>query len=287
MASTARNFPFVILGDGINIPLLGYGSGTAWYKKTTDESIDRELVNSIKTAIRLGYRHLDGAEVYGTEPELGLAIKESGVIREDLFVTTKVNANIADIPGAIDLRHPYLIHSPFFAESDDDLQKAWAAMERVKAAGKARSIGVSNFLQEHLEAILSTATTPPSINQVEFHPYLQHGNLLEFHRDRGITTASYGPLTPINRARGGPLDQMLSGLAKKYAVSEGEILLRWVIDCGSVAITTSSKESRLSSYLRALTFKLTPKEVNELSRLGQQAHFRAFWRNKFAPSDRS
>ncbi|PYI16174.1 NADH/NADPH-dependent indole-3-acetaldehyde reductase [Aspergillus japonicus CBS 114.51] len=281
MASTARNFPFVRLGDGIKIPLLGYGSGTAWYKKTTDESIDRELVNSIKTAIRLGYRHLDGAEVYGTEPELGLAIKESGVIREDLFVTTKVNTNIADIPGAIDLSLRKLQLSYV------DLYKAWAVMERVKAAGKARSIGVSNFLQEHLEAILSTATTLPSINQVEFHPYLQHGNLLEFHRDRGIRTASYGPLTPINRARGGPLDQMLSGLAKKYAVGEGEILLRWVIDCGSVAITTSSKESRLSSYLRALTFKLTPKEVNELSRLGQKAHFRAFWRNKFAPFDHS
>ncbi|RAK80106.1 aldo/keto reductase [Aspergillus fijiensis CBS 313.89] len=296
MSSTARNFPFVRLSDGINIPLLGYGSGTAWYKKATDESIDRELVDSIKTAIRLGYRHLDGAEVYGTEPEMGLAIKESGVDREDLFVTTKVNTNIADIPGAIDLSlrklqlsyvDLYLIHSPFFAESDGDLQTAWAAMERVKAAGKARSIGVSNFLQEHLEAILGTATTPPSINQVEFHPYLQHGSLLEFHRDRGITTASYGPLTPINRARGGPLDQMLSGLAKKYAVTEGEILLRWVMDCGSVAITTSSKESRLSSYLRALAFELTPKEVNEVSRLGQQAHFRAFWRNNFSPSDRS
>lgn len=160
-------------------------------------------------------------------------------------------------------------------------------MEQVKASGKARSIGVSNFGQSHLETLLKTAKVVPSVNQIEFHPYLQHGELVEFHESKGIKTASYSGLTPITRASGGPLDPLLSALAKKYAVSESEILLRWSLDRGCVAITTSGKETRLASYLRALTFQLTPQEVKEISSLGQQKHYRAFWRDEYAEDDRT
>lgn len=204
-----------------------------------------------------------------------------------MFLPARRTLVYCQMRGLTGVTYRYLIHSPFFASSDSDLQTAWAAMEQVKAAGKARSIGVSNFLQSHLEAILETATVPPSINQIEFHPYLQHGNLLDFHKSQGIQTASYGPLTPIIRSKGGPVDDLLPHLAKKYAVSEGEILLRWSIDRGCITITTSSKESRLSSYLRALTFQLTPREIDDISAAGQQKHFRAFWQGKFASEDRS
>lgn len=184
-------------------------------------------------------------------------------------------------------RRRYLIHAPFFAHTEGDLQDAWAAMEKVKEIGQARCIGVSNFLQSHLETILKTARVIPTVNQIEFHPYLQHGNLLAFHASKGIQTVSYAGLAPITRAKGGPLDPLLSALAQKYAVSESEILLRWTIDRGCVAITTSSRESRLTSYLRVLKFKLTPQEVEEISEMGRQRHYRAFWREKFAADDRA
>jgi diketogulonate reductase-like aldo/keto reductase len=180
-----------------------------------------------------------------------------------------------------------LIHNPFWANTEDELQEAWAAVEKVKASGKARSIGVSNFLKSHLETILKTAKVIPSVNQIEFHPYLQHGDLVSFQESKGIKTVSYSGLVPITRAAGGPLDALLSTLAKKYGVNESEILLRWSLDRKYAVITTSSKESRLGGYLQALTFKLTPKEVEEISLLGQQKHYRAFWAKNFAPDDRS
>ena len=275
---------------------LGYGTGTAWHKTNADDATDQKLIDAVKKAIELGYMHLDGAELYNTEPELGAAIKQSKVSRDKLFVTTKVWGSIGDIHGAIDASLKklgleyvdlFLIHAPFFAKSDEELQKAWAAMEEVKHSGKARSIGVSNYLKAHLEATLRTATEPPVINQIEFNPYLQHGDLLAYHKSKGIVTEAYGPLVPITKAKGGPLDGYLEALAKKHAVDPGEILLRWCIDQGVVPVTTSSNEQRMSDYLRAMTFKLTPKEIEEVSSIGSRYHFRAFWKHKFDPQDRS
>ena len=160
-------------------------------------------------------------------------------------------------------------------------------MEKVKKSGKAKSIGVSNYLQPHLEAILATATIPPSINQIEYHPYLQHKNLIPFHNKHNIAVAAYAPLTAATKASPGPCDPILQQLAKKYYVSEAEISLRYCIDQGIVAITTTGKEERMGDYLRAMTFSLTPREVTEISEAGQKKHFRGFWQAKFSEEDRS
>jgi diketogulonate reductase-like aldo/keto reductase len=153
-------------------------------------------------------------------------------------------------------------------------------MEAVQASGLAKSIGVSNYLPEHLAAVLKTAKVKPVCNQIEFHPYLQREKLLEFHKQNGIATTAYAPLTAATKAKGGPVDDYVGALTKKYAVGENEIYLRWCIDQDIVPITTSSKEERLSDYLRALTFKLTPKEVEDINELGQKKHYRAFWAKK-------
>ncbi|KAK8247075.1 aldo-keto reductase family 1 member C13 [Phyllosticta capitalensis] len=296
MAKLNNDIPSLKLNDGHSIPLLSFGTGTSWYKAGDESKIDYELIKSIKTAINLGYYHLDGAEMYQTEPELGIAIKESGVAREKLFVTTKVNKNIGDVKAALkdslrklqlDYVDLYLIHSPFFAKSDAELQAKWRDLEELQAAGLTKSIGVSNYLPKHLDATLATAKVVPAINQIEFHPYLQHEGLLEYHKKHGIATSAYGPLTAITKAAPGPVDDTLAALARKYAVSESEICLRWAIDQDIVAITTSSKEQRLSDYLRGMSFKLNPAEIQEINEKGLQKHFRGFWKDKFDPEDRS
>ena len=160
-------------------------------------------------------------------------------------------------------------------------------MEAVKMSGKAKSIGVSNYSIPHLKATLETATISPSINQIEYHPYLQHKDLVPFHESTQIATAAYGPLTAATKAKPGPCDAILESLSKKYYVSEGEIALRWCIDQNIVTITTSGKEERLGDYLRAMTFKLTPKEVNDMKTAGQEKHYRGFWQRKFANDDQS
>lgn len=276
--------------------MLGYGAGTAWSKEDANSAMDEPLIEATTKAARLGYTHLDGAELYNTEPELGAAIKASKIARDKLFVTTKVRNNIGDIPGAIDASLKklgldyvdlYLIHAPFFAQDDQDLQQKWRDMEQVKKSGKARSIGVSNYSSKHLDAILETAVDPPAINQIEYHPYLQHGDLVAYHRRKNIAISAYGALTPVIRATDGPLTDHLDQLARKYYVNPAEILLRWCLDQDIVAITTTSKEQRMSDYLRALTFKLTPKELQEISTVGSTYHYRAFWKNRYDEDDRT
>ncbi|KAI1873541.1 hypothetical protein JX265_005163 [Neoarthrinium moseri] len=289
--------PHLKLNDGNEIPMLSYGLGTARAKDRDATEQDEEVVKLTTMAIKNGYYHLDGAEVYKNEEELGAAIKAAGVPREKLYVVTKLSGTKKqDVQTAfetslaklgLDYVDLYLVHAPYLAHTPEELQAVWAKMEAIKDSGKARSIGVSNFLQEHIETVLKTARIPPAINQIEYHPYLQHGGLVEFHRQNNIAISAYGPLTAVTKAKPGPLDATYADLANKYGVTEADVALRWCLDQGIVAITTSSNEQRLQGYLRKLpSFKLTPKEVETISELGQQKHFRGFWNNRFKDDDR-
>ena len=170
----------------------------------------------------------------------------------------------------------YLIHSPWFAKDDSELQAKWTEMEKVQASGKAKSIGVSNYLIEHLETTIKTAKVVPAVNQVEFHPYLQRGLLRPWSDGKGIATSAFGPLSTITKGKPGPVDGVVERLAKKHNVTEEAVCLRWCIQqgYGVAAITTSSKEERLKGYLGALDFELTRDEDKEISEKGSEKHMR-------------
>ncbi|KAI9053841.1 hypothetical protein LZ554_002789 [Drepanopeziza brunnea f. sp. 'monogermtubi'] len=282
------------LNDGSVVPFLGYGTGTAHYKTDPNSPVDQELVKTVVKAIKAGYYHLDGAEVYGNETELGLAIKEAGVPRDQLYVTTKIHGEKAqDTLAAFELSlkklgldyvDQYLIHAPFFAKSEAELQAKWADMEAIHASGRAKSIGVSNFRKYDVEAILKTAKVVPAINQIEFHPYLQHGDLLPFLKSKGIAASAYSPLTAVTKAPG-PVDAVYKRLAEKYGVTPGEIALRWVIDQDVIAITTSSNVDRLKQYQKVANFKLTPEEVAEISKEGLKKNLRVWWTHVIPETD--
>jgi len=232
---------------------------------------------------------------YGNERELGAAIARSGVPRSTLFVTTKTSAKPSETIATaferslsllgLDYVDLYLIHHPFHSTTPEEHRAKWAEMEALKESGRAKSIGVSNYLPEHLEHLLG-AKYPPVINQIEYHPYLQHGDLVAWHKEKGIAVAAYGPLTAITKVPGGPVDPVYEKLAKKYGVETGLVALRWCLDQGIVTLTTSGNEQRLKAYQRALpSFKLTPTEVKEISEAGKEKNYRGFWTHRIGKDD--
>lgn len=287
------------LASGSLIPAIGFGTGTKWFKLGRDE-IDEKLITTVANAIKLGFNHIDGAEIYNTDNEIGQAIIRSGVDRKSLWITDKyfsgdgTYSNRSPQPNPyealkadlarfkLDYVDLYLIHTPFITKDTHGftLIEAWKYVEKLHEEGLAKNIGVSNFAVEHIQQILdSKPKYLPLVNQIEFSPYLQNQTpgIVEFSQKHGILVEAYGPLAPLTKAKPGPLDSLLEKLTKKYSRSDTQILLRWVIQKGVLPITTSSNEKRLTEILDVYNFKLEDSDVEEITKVGQQKHFRQFF----------
>ncbi|KAL7273616.1 hypothetical protein RUND412_003520 [Rhizina undulata] len=282
--------PSFKLASGKSIPALAFGTGTAWYKGGAG-AINQKLIDSVKSADKIGYRHFDCAESYGTESEVGVAIKELGIPREELFITTKVWPSLKEAEKAfekslenlqvsyVDL---YLLHTPFFTKESHGvtLEEVWATLEKLHASGRAKHIGVSNFNVPQLKQLLSFAKVPPAMNQIEFNPYCVNYTLIDFARDNNIILSAYSPLAPVRKFQGGSLEPVLKKISSKVGKSESQVLLRWVIEMGVVAITTSSNEARQKEFFD-ISFELSKDDVEEITREGGKEHHRLYWREKY------
>ncbi|KAF8915712.1 NADP-dependent oxidoreductase domain-containing protein [Mucidula mucida] len=251
------------LNDGTEIPGLAFGT----WKIGNGEG----PISQVDTAISVGFSHIDTAQAYRNETEAGIAIRESGLARQDIFITTKYSGlNGLDITTSIrnslnnlgiEYVDLYLIHHPRLAVPD--IPTAWKQMEAIKAQGLVKNIGISNFGVKDLTILLASCSVKPVANQIMLQPYVYAEQLptIEFCQKAGIVVEAYSPLIPIVVSPGGPVDEPVNKLAKKYSVTPDQILLAWTKSKGAVVITTSSKKERLEGYLNAGDLTLEPKEL--------------------------
>ncbi|WML28288.1 aldo/keto reductase [Neobacillus sp. OS1-33] len=255
------------LSNGVKMPWMGLGV----FKVTEGE----EVIQSVKAAIKNGYISIDTAAIYGNEEGVGQAIKESGVPREELFITTKLwnseqgyESTLAAFETSmnklgLDYLDLYLIHWP----GKDKYKDTWKAFEKLYKDGRVRAIGVSNFLVHHLEDLLSSAEIKPMVNQVEFHPHLTQKELLAFCKNEGIQLEAWSPL------KQGQLlsEPVLEDLAHKYNKSVAQVILRWDLQHGVVTIPKSIKEHRIIENANIFDFELSAEDMDKIDGLNQDS----------------
>lgn len=262
----------ISLNDGNKIPVVGLGT----YKSTEQEGIE-----SVSAAISKGYSLIDTAAKYGNEEAVGKGIKASGVLREDIFLTNKLWRENLGYESTkkefekslkkldLDYIDLYLIHWPANAKNYENWQKTnadtWRAMEELQAEGKIKSIGVSNFFQEHLEALFQTAHVIPAINQIEFHPGYWQEELTAYCKKQNIVVESWSPL-----ARGKVFENnVLEAIAKKHNKSVSQVCLRWIIQHDVIVIPKSTSPERIQQNIALFDFELTPTEMEKINKLPQ------------------
>ncbi|MFD1770823.1 aldo/keto reductase [Sphingobacterium suaedae] len=273
----------ITLNDGTHVPLLGFGT----YKATKEEGIA-----SVLAALERGYRLLDTAAKYDNEEQVGTAVRRSGIPREEVLITTKLwreNLGYQQTKQAfaeslhrldVDYVDLYLIHWPANAKNYSNWQQAnadaWRAMEELHADGRIRSIGVSNFWPEHLEALLQQAKIIPSINQIEFHPGYWQPQVVDYCKRLGITVESWSPL-----ARGKVFgNEVLETIAKYYGKTVSQICLRWVIQHDVVVIPKSTSIARIEENLEIFDFELSAEDmqrINDLPQMGFSGELPNIW----------
>ncbi len=265
-SATATTATTLALNTGARIPQVGLG---VWQSSRDD------TVSAVEAALRLGYGHVDTARIYGNEAEVGQAVRESGLPRSEVFVTTKLwntNQGYDSALKAFDASLEklgleyvdlYLLHWPVAGKRLD----SWRALERIFAVKRARAIGVSNFLVPHLKELLAHAKVVPAVDQIEVHPFLQHRDTRAFCAEHGIVVEAYSPLTHGERLR----DATVTEVAKRVKRSNAQVLLRWGIQHGMVVLPKSVKEARIAENLAVFDFTLDDEAMARLDALDEGA----------------
>ena len=256
--------PALTLNNGVAIPQLGFGT----YKLAPAQTRDLVL-----RAFDAGYRHVDTAQMYRNEREVGQAVAASGLPREELFVTTKLNNAFHAHDDALaafdrsldelglDVVDLFLIHWPLPAVGL--YTQAWAALEEIYASGRARAIGVSNFQPDHLTRVLESGTVVPAVNQVESHPYLQQAEVRAFDAAHGILTEAWSPL-----GRGAVLgDPVIAGVAARHGVTPAQAVLRWHVQRGDVVFPKSATPARIVENADIFGFTLDDGDMQAIDAL--------------------
>ena len=269
--SSSQTVPTITLNDEHSIPVVGLGVA---------ELSDEETQRAVTTALEAGYRLIDTAAAYGNEEAVGRAIAASGIPREELFVTTKVATQDQGYGaskeafrrslerlglGYVDM---YMIHWP--AAQLGKYVDTYGALQILQQDELIRSIGVCNFLEEHLRTIVELTYTSPAVNQVELHPLLNQAELRRFHADNGIVTEAYSPL-----GVGNVLDNPTIGsIAQAHRKSPAQVCIRWSIQLGNVVIPRSANPERIKSNLDVFDFELTDDQMKAVNGLDNGTRFR-------------
>ncbi|WP_405775165.1 aldo/keto reductase [Streptomyces sp. NBC_00859] len=259
--------PFITLNNGARMPQLGFG---VW------QVADDEATKAVGSALEAGYRSIDTAAIYGNEEGTGKALAASGIAREELFVTTKLwnseqghdstlrafDTSLAKL--GLDYVDLYLIHWP--VPSKDAYVDTYKAFEKIHADGRAKAIGVSNFLPEHLERLLGETSVVPALNQIELHPQLQQAESRAFHADHGIHTEAWSPL---GQGKGLLEVPTIVAIARKHGRTAAQVVLRWHLQTGNVVIPKSVTPSRIKENIDVFGFELDADDLAAITALDE------------------
>jgi 2,5-diketo-D-gluconate reductase A len=268
-AAMLSSVPGIMLNNGQTIPQLGFGVFLVR---------PRDTVEAVSTALEVGYRHIDTAEMYGNEKEVGEAIAKSGLDRPDVFVTSKLG-NDAHRPDdarrafeqtlkalGFDYIDLFLIHWPLPTKYDGDFISTWHTLAEFYREGRARSIGVSNFQAHHLRRLHAQSDIPPAANQIEVHPYLTQDELRRFCAEHQIAVQAWSPL-----ARGGELlrEPEIRRIAGETGKTPAQVVLRWHIQRGDIVFPKSVSPDRIRENFEIFDFELSDEDIAAISALNR------------------
>jgi 2,5-diketo-D-gluconate reductase A len=258
--------PSIRLNDGNEIPQLGFGV----FQIPPDETAE-----AVRLALEVGYRHIDTAEMYGNEREVGEAIRSSELDRSEVYVTSKLNNSFhrPDVAHrafgetlsalGFDYVDLFLIHWPLPTLYDGDYASTWRTLEEFKQDGRARSIGVSNFQVEHLERLAAETDVVPAVNQIELHPYLLNEEVRSYGESHGIRTEAWSPI-----AKGQVLDDpAIAEIADRLGRTPAQVVLRWHIQRASIVFPKSTTPERIRENFQLFDFELEPSDVERIESL--------------------